>query len=131
LYIATRPLFSESLLATYLESQERELFEGIDRYDSNSILNTSVNDLCDYFVGAYQLEPPVLKEREINIDQREILVDVSHDFSRVINSGHGPVHQKGIQIQFFVAYEGAPDLLKCRPSQYSSPKPRSKTASWY
>lgn len=117
-------LFSEYDLLSVLEHQKQELFKKIDRIEGNQLLNTSLEDLLDYFERQYKLEPPRLKEDEITVDQREVDVDVSKDPSREIFDRSKPFYVKGTEVQFFIPYDGDQELFKCRPGLFPLNPPR-------
>ena len=109
-------LFSQHSLYEVLRAQERTMFEEIDSFEGNRLLNTSVDDLCDYFEQRYRIEPPRLRDAEITVDQNEVPVDVSHDRARVIFERSRPFYLKGTEVSFFVPVDGEEDCFKFRPS---------------
>ncbi len=62
------------------EGQKRALQSEIDAIDGNRLLNTSVDDLCDFFEEKYRIDVPELHEDQIVVDQQETQVDVSRSF---------------------------------------------------
>ena len=109
-------LFSQRSLYEVLRAQERTMFEEIDSFEGNRLLNTSVDDLCDYFEQRYQIEPLRLREDEIAVDQNEAEIDVSHDRSRAIFDRNRPFYLKGTSVSFFVPFDGERDCFKFQPS---------------
>lgn len=119
-------LFADHDLREVLQHQEAKLFEEIDKLGGERLLNTPIEDLCDYFEQKYKVHPPQLREDEITVDQHETDVDVSHDPLRSIPGLHGPVYAKGTKVQYFIPYEGDQELFKCRPSRFSPSPPRGR-----
>ena len=117
-------LFSNSDLHSALRHREQELFKEIDQINGNRLLNTSLEDLLDYFEQKYRLDPPRLKENEIAVDQHEVDVDVSQDPLRAISDRSKPFYIKGTSVRFFIPYDGDQDLFKCRPSHFTLNPPR-------
>ncbi len=120
------PLFADHELHEVLQHREAKLFEEIDKLGGEQLLNTSIEDLCDYLEQKYKVHPPQLGEDEITVDQHEMDVDVSHDPLRSIPNLHGPVYAKGTKVQYFIPYEGDQELFKCRPSHFSLSPPRGR-----
>lgn len=60
-------LFSSYDLGEYIRKREQELSREIDAYDENSILNVSIEDLCDYFESKYRIGSIVLRKDKIYI----------------------------------------------------------------
>jgi hypothetical protein len=91
------------------------MFKEIDSIEGNRLLNTSVDDLCDYFEQRFKIEPPQLRD-EITVDQNEVQVDVSHDRGRIIFDRGRPFYLKGTSISFFVPFDGDENCFKFQPS---------------
>ncbi len=121
-------LFSNRDLRDVLQHQEMELFREIDKIDGNRLLNTNVEDLCDYFEQKYKIEVPQLREDEITVDQHETDVDVSQDPRRFIRDRSKPFYIKGTRVRFFIPYDGDPDLFKCQPSRFTLSPPRGNVS---
>lgn len=117
-------LFSDYDLYSVLQRREAEMLEEIDALDGNRLLNTSVDDLCDYFEQKYKLEVPRLRESEIAVDQSETNVDVSQDPRRVIFDRSKPFYIKGTTVRFFIPFDGDQELFKCRPGPFTLNPPR-------
>lgn len=119
-------LFSESDLYNVLRSREDEVFREIDGIEGNRLLNTSVEDLCDYFEQKYTFEVPRLLEERITVDQREVPIDVSQDFRRAIFDRSKPYYIKGTAITCFIPFEGDTELIRYRPSGFTFNPPRGQ-----
>lgn len=109
-------LFSQHSLDDVLRAQEQTMFKEIDSIEGNRLLNTSVDDLCDYFEQRFKIEAPKLREDEITVDQNEVQVDVRHDRRRDIFDRSRPFYLKGTSVSFFVPFDGEEDCFKFQPS---------------
>lgn len=111
-------LFADAHLSDVMQQREQKMFQEIDRFEGNYILNTSVEDLCDYLENEYKLDPPVLKQTDTYIaNHGEKDVDVSHDPFRHITDRNRPFYIKGTFAEFAVPFVGDPGLFRFRPSQ--------------
>lgn len=97
----------------------------IDGYDANRLLNTSVDELTEYFADRFRVEVPRLLEEQITADGDEVDVDVSRDFDRAIIDRGRPVHVKGLEITYHIPYEGDGNIFGFRPSSYSMSPPQA------
>lgn len=122
-------LFSDFDLRQSLENHENDMYREIDAIDPNRLLNTSVDDLCNYYEDEYVADPPRLHDDQITIDQGETRIDVSHDRDRYIRDRSKPFHITGIAVTFFVPFEGESELFKCRPSASTSAPPRAEVGN--
>ena len=101
------------------DSQLKSLCDEIARFDGNRLLNTSVDDLCDYFVNKYRIEVPVLREDHIVADQNEQQIDVSQDPMRDIRNRSRPFYVPGIRVEITVPFDGDARLFKVQPTLLS------------
>ena len=108
-------LFSQFDIHLLLEEQRKAVRKEVASIDENRLLNTNVDDLCAYFVKKYQLNPPVLLEDQIKVDQEETKIDVSNDFNRFISDPSRPSYVPGIKVILEVPYEGDPSFFRVKP----------------
>ena len=73
-------LFSKYDWFAVQDHQKKQLTDEVAKMDGNRLLNTSPDDLCDYFEDKYRVNVPSLNETEIVADQNETQIDVSRDF---------------------------------------------------
>ena len=118
-------LFSQYDLRETMRNHEQKMFGEIDGIDGNRLLNTSVDDLCDYFEQEYKIEVPRLDETNIQVDQNEAKVDVSRDRDRLILDRSRPFYITGTSVTFYIQYKGDANLFKCRPSTFTFNPPRA------
>jgi hypothetical protein len=106
---------------------EAEMNNAIDAIDGNKLLNTSVEDLANYFEQEYKINVPKLKKEEITVDQNEAKIDVSHDPFRFIPNGK-PFYITGTNITYFVPFEGDASLFQFQASTFTYNPPRAEIA---
>ena len=116
-------LFSEYDMHSLLAGQREALRKEVASIAGNRLLNTSVDDLCDYFVKKYQLHPPVLLEDHAVAAQQETQIDVSGDFDRFIPDPSRPFYVPGTKVILEVPFEGDADFFKVRPSTWTTTLP--------
>jgi hypothetical protein len=115
----TTSLFTQRDLIGFLFGKEHSLLKEITEIDGNQLLNISVEDWCNYFEEKYKVDSIILKESDISIEPKETDVDISHDPHRRIPASLSPFYVKGVEITYFVPFEGDPELIQCRPSTFS------------
>ena len=106
-----------------LEEQRKAVRKEVASIDENRLLNTSVDDLCAYFVDKYQFHPPVLLEDQIKADRKEAQIDVSNDFDRFIPDPSRPFYVPGIKVILEVPFEGDASFFRVKPSTFTSMPP--------
>lgn len=114
----TDRLFRNADLSDVLAGQEQKMADEIGSLSEESVLNTSPEKICNYFVEKYRVEPLVIDESGIQVDYGDTQIDVSR---RVEYAGFGrsePIHVTGTRITFFVPFSGDPELFKYRPSTF-------------
>lgn len=116
-------LFWTHDLSAMLRQLEEKLSQQIDAIESSQLLNTSVEDWCDYFEQQFKINAPQLKKGEIQVDQDEINIDVSQDRGRDIFDRTQPFYIRGTRIGFLVPFDGDRELFKYRPSTHTLSPP--------
>lgn len=109
-------LFSSYDLSNYIRKQEQELDQEINAYDENSILNISIEDLCDYFENKYRIDPIVLKKDKIYIKFHGEVEVPKKDYGRINNV-------KESAFMYALPFEGQEYLFYCRASAFDSAPP--------
>lgn len=122
----TERLFRDYDLREEMETRRQHIAREIAKLNANYILNANIDELCVYFESKYHYEVPVLNTDEITLDQREVDVDVSQDFNRAIFDRDKPFYLKGTAITFLVPFAGDGDLLRCRPSSFTTVRPHGE-----
>ena len=105
------------------EHQRRSLQSEIDAIDENRLLNTSVDDLCDYFEEKFRIDVPVLHEDRIVVSQEETKIDVSRDPMRVIRDRSQPFYITGTVVEVTVPFSGDSEAFKIRPTRSTTVLP--------
>lgn len=116
-------LFAQFDMHLLLEEKRKAVLKEVTSIDGNRLLNTSVDDLCNYFVKKYQFHPPILLEDKIVADQQETQIDVSNDRNRHILDRSQPFYVPGAEVTLEVPYEGDATFFRVRPSTSTSMPP--------
>lgn len=107
------------------QHQRKEMAKEIDGINADRLLNTSVDDLCDYFEKKYKIEVPTLRPDNIVADQRETKIDVSGDPRRYFSNPGQPFYVSGTTVEISVPFEGDGEVFKVQPTTYSMSPPRA------
>jgi len=116
-------LFSKYDWFSVQENQNNQLTTEISQMDGNRLLNTAVDDLCDYFEEKYRVNVPILKESDITADQKETQIDVSGDRLRVIRDRSRPFYVAGTEIEITVPFDGDTEVCNIRPTSFTLSPP--------
>ena len=108
------------------EGQKRTLQSEIDAIDGNRLLNTSVDDLCDFFEEKFRIDIPELHEDQIVADQKEIQIDVSQDPMRFIRDRSRPFHMAGTLVEVTVPFSGESEVFAIQPTTFTTSPPRGE-----
>ena len=119
----TKLLFNRNDLSRVLAAQEQAISKEVDALDENQILNSSLSDLCQYFVEKYTVNPIRIDEEGIQVDYGDTQVDVSQRFEYSVFDRGRPALVTGTRIAVFVPYEGDKQLFDCQPSTFTSNPP--------
>jgi hypothetical protein len=98
----------------------------IESINGDRLLNTSIDDLCNYFEKKYQINVPTLLNDNIVADQHEIKIDVSGDLSRYFSNPGQPFYMNGTAIEVTVPFEGDAEVFKIQPTSYSLNPPQAE-----
>jgi hypothetical protein len=81
-------LFSRADWFSVAEHQKKEMLTEIRHLSEHQVLNTSIDDLCDYLVKKYSIDVPVLDEAGIHIDRQDTQINTQDIFGdRFVVSG--------------------------------------------
>jgi hypothetical protein len=119
-------LFNSGDLFFVLQAHEQTTRKAIDSADPSKFLSANTSDLVAAFTEDNCVNPLVLKEDQVQIDQKETEVDVSRDPFRMIPDPSQPFFVKGTDITFFVPFEGDAALFKYRPGTFTLSPPRGE-----
>lgn len=116
-------LFCGTHWSTAEKSQKRALQSEIDAIDRNRLLNTSVDDLCDYLEEKFRIDMPELHEDEIVADHRETQIDVSQDYMRDVRDRSRPLYLARTLIEVMVPFSGESGAYAIQPTRCSLAPP--------
>jgi hypothetical protein len=110
------------------DQDQRKSLEGeIDSIDGNRLLNTSLEDLYDYFEKKYALTVPTLIMEDIVADQRETKIEVTNDRMRSFFGEPGQsLYVNGTLVEILVPFEGDVNIFDVRPSSFSLSPPQAE-----
>ncbi|BAO05004.1 uncharacterized protein CBO05P1_285 [Clostridium botulinum B str. Osaka05] len=113
--------YSKGDLYNTIECHKQNIKKNIENQKSDYILNVNQDDYIEYLYNKYIINPLVLHEEEISIiEQKEIDVDVSHEWDRAISDRTRPFYIKGNSITIGIPYEGDRELFYLKPSTFST-----------
>lgn len=117
------PLFNKNDLQTVIEVQLKDIPAKIESYPRDKFLESSDEDLQEYFYSQVEISPLTLKEDEKDMPwPEETNVDVSADPMRVssIFGESGPVYVPGVKVTISTPWEGDQELWKIKPNPLST-----------
>ena len=91
----------------------------INSLKENQILNTSEEELCNYFVEKYKVESPQIDESQIQVDYGDAKIDVSQRFEYDVFDKSRPFYVTGTRVTFYIPFSGDPKLFKLKPSSFN------------
>ena len=94
----TNPLFRGGDLRNALIAQEQEMLEKIGSLSENQVLDTLEDDLCNYFVEKYRVNPLQIDETCIQVDYGDAEIDISQRIDYAVFDGSRPAYVKGTRI---------------------------------
>ena len=111
-------LFCTYLLDEFLNKHGALQDSAVDQIPKEDIARYTAESLLDDLVARYALEVPVLGE-PVAEPPEDSRVDVTRDVSYSSLDGR-PIHAPATKLVVVIPFEGCSDILKCRPSSYSS-----------
>jgi hypothetical protein len=118
-------LFCTYDLNGILRNRADELRREVDVLDANRLLNTAPDDLKNYLVTKYQIEPINLLRDQWYAEARETQVDVRHDQNRWIDDKRRPVMMPGERVEVRIPFEGDGELFYAQPNTSTTSPPRA------
>lgn len=106
--------------------QRTEMAKEIDSINGDRLLNSSIDDLCEYFEKKYRINVPVLRPEDIVADQRETKIDVSGDPRRHFRNPGQPFFVNGTTVEISVPFEGDSEAFKIQPTSFTMSPPRAE-----
>ena len=102
-------LFGGASVYQVTQQQRDRMRVEIEGYDGDRLLNTSPNDLAEYFAQKYNLDPPHIVEDRISVDQRE----TSHQTRSMFDEA---MTVKSTEYLCYIPFEGEKQLFQVSPS---------------
>ena len=118
-------LFSNDDWSSAREGPLNAMRAEIDSLEGNRLLNTSVDDLCEYCVEKYRIDVPVLEEKAVTAAHRE--TKVLAGIGRLSYSGQRRRRTvTGTAVEVDVPFTGDSEMLLVRPSTHTLNPPRAQ-----
>ncbi len=118
-------LFRRFELRAALEDRDNKLTRSVESVSAPEILSRAPEHLAEELCETFRIDPPVIRESDIQASQEEAQVDVSQDPQRFILDRSGPFHLPGTRVSFHVPFDGDPELFGARPSSFTLSPPRA------
>jgi hypothetical protein len=114
-------LFSSYDINKIDKDRTKILFDELDSLNGNRLLNTSSEDLKDYFYKQYMYFVPVLLMDLITVDYNEVDIDIRNDPQYFSNLGANYI--KGTEIIVSIPFEGEKTCFEVQPTHFTSCPP--------
>jgi hypothetical protein len=121
----TELLFAKNDLSEVLRAHELKALEAIDSFNPDKLLNSIVEDLVQYFISEFLINPIQIIDDQVNVDQVEAKMDLRHERIKAYYQNYEPVLLNGTRVTLYVPYDGDKNLLFCQASTYSLNPPRA------
>ena len=118
-------LFRRFELRAALEERDNKLTGSVESVSASEILSRAPDHMAEELCDAFRVEPPVLRESDIQASQEEAQVDVSHDPQRFILDRSSPFYLSGTRVSFHVPFDGDPELFGAQPSSFTFSPPNA------
>lgn len=112
-------LFTRQSLSGLIDAQGKALHEEIAGLSNGVIQGTEESQLIESLRSKYFLDAPEIKEEDIEVEQSDTKIDVSHDSMR-LSFGPGPHEVPATKFTYYVPFVGDPDLLEFQPSSFNT-----------
>jgi hypothetical protein len=118
-------LFCTYDLSGILRNRADDLRREVDGMDANRLLNTAPDDLKNYLINKYQIEPLSLRRDQWYAETRETQVDVRYDPHRWIDDKRRPAMMPGERVEVRVPFDGDSELFYAQPNTSTTSPPRA------
>lgn len=112
-------LFTRQSLHGLIDAESRALQEEISNLSNATIQNTEEGQLIESLRSKYFLDTPTIREEDIEVEQSDTKIDVSHDPMR-LSFGPGPHYVDASKFTYHIPFNGDPDLLQFQPSSFTT-----------
>ena len=121
-----RNLFCRTDWFSVAKRQTKKMESDIDNIEGNRLLNTSVDDLCDFFESEFRIDVPELHEDQISVGQREVQIDISQNRMRYISDRGRPFIVPGTLIEISVPFSGEKEIFHLQPTTHTLNPPKGE-----
>ena len=108
-----------------LRNAVQQMRQEVESLDANRLLNTAPEDLKDYLVAQYCVDPIRLLRDDWYANHQDMPVDVRYDTMRWIDDKSRPVMVPGERIEVRMPFEGDAELFYAQPNTMTSSPPRA------
>lgn len=108
-------LFNSFTISDHLGKRDGKMASEIDAIPRDRLLNTSVEDLADYFRKKYEIDMPRIVEGGITVADKEVKIP-TQNYGRM-------VHANATEIECLIPFEGDGTLFEAQPSCFGPGPP--------
>lgn len=119
-------LFYEGDLDASLRNQLAQVRDRVDAVPKDQFLASPEQTVVDHLASEMEVEPLVLHEDAMVMEQQETKIDVSSWRERNPFGDSGPIFVAGVQVTVSIPFTGDAVLWKMRPNQWQSVFPRGQ-----
>lgn len=112
-------LFTRQSLHGLIDAVGRALQEEVANLSNATIQNTEEGQLIESLRSKYFLDTPTIYEEDIEVEQSDTKIDVSHDTMR-LTFGPGPHYVDASKFTYHIPFNGDSDLLQYQPSTFTT-----------
>jgi len=112
-------LFSQQNFHEVSQSKRESLVKEIHGYDMATVLNTSMEELVEYFQEKYFMRTPIIKNMEVHLrEEPKEVSKIERIPDRLWSNEYINVNRSYVQFVVFVPFEGDASLFSLRPTSY-------------
>lgn len=121
----TETLFYKADLRSFLNDRRVRMKKAIQSWDGDQFLQLSSDDVIEYVLDNYGIEPPKLDvESWYALPPEDAQIDVSQDFGFVSDRSR-PAYVQGTRLAVKVPFSGDPQLFNTAPTTFTTVQPRA------
>lgn len=121
-------LFATQAWSHVRDQAKEKLIAEVGGLASDQLLNMSMADLTDYLVKKYSMDVPRLDRNGIEVEGREVSVDVSQDPNKLILDRSRPILMEGTEVQLRMPFSGDQTMFNVQPSIHSLVPPNGRVS---
>lgn len=123
-------LFRKPHLRGVIDHQGKVLDEEISQLNSDSLKTIAEDDLVESLVQKYVLNPIIFNEGDIEVEQEDVKIDVSHDGMRLWSTP-GPHFINGYKFVYHIPFQGDGELFQYENAIFPMRIPYGKVQGRY